>query len=126
MRRIIFVLIAFMALAGCQERKLAEIRFCSDITVEEPCMGEDTVFLQGTNVWAQLWLRAGFDDTSVTAHLYGYQDGHRIFIESIVHELSENQQVVMESLFFNNKGNFEVEFRDSRGRLLDKKGFEIW
>lgn len=126
MRKIIFVAIVFMALAGCQERKLAEIRFCADITLEEPCMGEDTVFLQGTNVWAQLWLRAGFDDTSVTAHLYGYQDGQRIFIESIVHELSENQQVVMESLFFNNKGNFEVEFRDSRGRLLDKKGFEIW
>lgn len=115
-----------MALGGCQERELARIRLCSDIRPEEPCVGEDTVFMQGTNVWAQLWLRPGFDGSSVTAHLYGYQEGQRIFIESIVHELSQNQEVVMEPLFFNSRGNFEVEFRDSRGKLLDKKGFEIW
>ncbi len=125
-RAFFFIAIMAVAFTGCEEKKLAEIRFCTDVRPHEPCIGEDTVFMQGTNVWAQLWLDPGFKDNSVTAHLYGYQEGKRIFIESIHHELSNDQQVIMEPLFFNSSGNFEVEFRDSGGNLLDKKGFEIW
>jgi hypothetical protein len=123
---VLFAALAVISMGGCQERERARIRFCADISPEQPCIGEDTVFIQGRNVWTQLWLRPGFDHEYVTGYLYGYQDGERIFIESLVHELSPNQQVIMEAMFFNNKGRFEVEFRDSQGKLLDKRGFEIW
>ncbi|MFP4366022.1 MAG: hypothetical protein ACLFQA_02900 [Bacteroidales bacterium] len=127
MRKILFFLaLLTMVVLSCKEEKPAEIRLCSDIRPANPCIGEDSVFIQGKNVWAQLWLGRNFDDTAVIANLYGYQDGQRIFIESIEHEIDQGQEVVMESLFFNNKGKFEVEFRGSKGNLLDKKGFEIW
>jgi hypothetical protein len=32
----------------------------------------------------------------------------------------------MEAMFFNMEGKFEVEFLDSKGKLLAKKGFEVW
>ncbi len=127
MRKILFFLaLLILVTSSCEKEKTAEIRLCSDIRPANPCIGEDSVFMQGNNVWVQLWLKPGFDDNTVTGHLYGYQEGQRIFIESITHEIDEGQEVVMEPLFFNNKGEFEVEFRDSNGNLLDKKGFEIW
>ncbi len=113
--------------SGCQEeKKLAEIRFCADIMANDPCVGEDFVFMQGSIVWAQLMLKSGFSDTLVTGNLYGYQNGKRQFIESTVHKISEDQSIVMEPMFFNTNGDFEVEFVGSKGNLLDKKGLEIW
>jgi hypothetical protein len=125
-KALFFMAVLALALYACQEKKLAEIRFCSDIRANDPCIGEDSVFLRGTNVWAQLWFASGFSDTVVTASLFGYQDGQRILIESMVYEINEGQQVLMESLFFDSSGHFEVEFRGSGGNLLDQKGFEIW
>ncbi|MEX2372048.1 MAG: hypothetical protein WD578_13680 [Bacteroidales bacterium] len=121
----LFMAVITMVVAGCGEDKLAELKFCSDIRPDEPCIGEDTIFMQGTNVWAQLYLKPGFTDSIVTGILYGYEDGKRVLIESIKHEIGEGQQVIMEAMFFNSKGNFEVEFSDSNGNLLDKRGFEI-
>ncbi|MFO7922281.1 MAG: hypothetical protein R6U58_01140 [Bacteroidales bacterium] len=127
MKKLLLILaVLTFAVAGCQEEKPAAVRFCADIRPNNPCIGEDTVFLHGTNVWAQLLLNPEFDGTSVTGNLYGYQDGKRVFIESKVHELSEGQEIVMEAIFLNNCGEFEVEFLDSRGNLLAKGGFEIW
>ena len=126
--RKIFLLLVILAVAGsaCQEEKIAEARFCTDIRPHNPCIGEDNVFLHGTNVWAQLLLKPGFDDTSVTGNLYGYQDGKRIFIESKVHDLGKDQTIIMEQIFLNICGEFEVEWTDSRGNLLAKGEFEIW
>jgi hypothetical protein len=115
-----------LTITGCRDEKLAYIRFCSDIRANDPCIGEDTVFVKGYNVWAQLVLSPRFNDTVVTGKLYGYQDGKRVHIESVRHEIVEGQQIVMESMFFNMEGKFEVEFIGSKGNLLDKKGFEIW
>ena len=113
--------------SGCQEEKaLAEIRLCADISANDPCVGEDSLFLFGTNVWVQLWLEPGFNDTVVTGNIYKYQNGQRIFEESITRKVKEGQMVVMEQLFFNKYGDFEVEFLDGKGNLLDKKEFEIW
>ncbi len=127
MRKLCIILAFFtIAFSACNEEKIAEIRFCSDIRANDPCIGEDTVFIKGTNIWAQLWFKPGFEDSLVTGSLYGYEDGRRVFIESMVHQVSEGQQVIMEAMFFNSSGNFEVEFTDSKGNLLDKKGFEVW
>ena len=115
-----------VAVTACQEKQLAEIRFCADVRPNNPCVGEDTVFLHGTNVWAQLLLKPGFDGTSVTGNFYGYENGKRVFIEGKEHELNENQSIIMEALFINLCGNYEVEFVDSNGNLLAKGGFEIW
>lgn len=61
-----------MVVLSCKEEKPAKIRLCSDIRPANPCIGEDSVFMQGKNVWAQLWLGRNFDDTAVIANLYGY------------------------------------------------------
>ena len=115
-----------MALISCQKNeKLVELRFCADVISSNPCVGEDTVFLRGTDVWAQLLLKPGFKDTAVIGKIYGYQYGERVFIESKVHPLDEGEKIVMEALFLNTCGNFEVEFYDTKGKLLTKKGFEI-
>ena len=105
---------------------MAHIRFCADIRAQDPCIGEDTVFMKGYNVWAQLLLSPDFEDSFVTGNLYGYEDGKRVFIEAKQHELSKGQTIIMEAMFFNMEGKFEVEFLDSKGKLLDKKGFEVW
>jgi hypothetical protein len=125
-KRILFFSLLAISILSCQSEKMSQIRFCADIRAEDPCIGEDTVFMKGYNVWAQLLLSPRFDDTSVTGNLYGYENGKRVFIGSTTHELSEGQSIVMESMFFNMEGKFEVEFLDSKGNLLDKKGFEVW
>jgi hypothetical protein len=125
-KKLLFLSILVLSLSGCQGEETAQIRFCADIRAAEPCIGEDTVFLKGYNVWAQLLLSPGFNDTAVTGNLYGYEDGKRVFIGSTRHEISKGQTIVMESMFFNMEGEFEVEFIDSKGKLLAKKGFEVW
>lgn len=111
---------------GCQKNQnFVELRFCADVVASNPCVGEDTIFLRGTDVWAQLLLKPGFKDTAVVGKFYGYQNGEWVFIESKVHVLDEGQQIVMEPLFLNLCGNFAVEFYDSRGSLLVKRRFEI-
>jgi hypothetical protein len=122
---LLFAIIA-MAAFGCMDKEPARLRFCADILPSEPCVGEDTMFIKGTDVWAQLLLSPGFEDTAVIGNFYGFQNGERVFIESKVVELSEGQRIVMEALFLNICGNFEVEFLDTRGNLLAKKGFEIY
>ena len=122
---LILVLLAITA-TGCQENKQAQIRFCADIRANNPCTGEDTIFMKGLNVSAQLLIDPSFEDTENTGNLYGYQNGERVFIEGNKHELNEGQTIVMEAMFFNMEGKFEVEFLDSKGNVLDKKGFEIW
>ncbi len=127
MKNIILIL-AFTAItvSGCDEKKVAEIKFCTDIRAHEPCIGEDTLFILGTNIWAQLWLEPGFKGKMVTGSLYGFDEGKRIFIESLDYEISEGQQVIMETLTIAVSGNYEVQFTDSKGMLLDKKRFEVW
>ncbi len=124
----LFLLLALASavFTGCKEEPLATARFCADISPQNPCVGEDNVFIQGTNVWAQLLLSPRFDDTKVTGNFYGYQDGQRIFIESKVHELDPGQTIIMEQLFINLCGDFEIEWLDSQGNLLAKGEFEIW
>lgn len=125
-KKLIILALLAIAVTGCQEEKQAQIRLCADIRANDPCIGEDTVFMKGYNVWAQLIMDPSFEDTEVTGNLYGYQDGERVFIEGKRHELDEGQTIVMDAMFFNMEGKFEVEFVDSKGNLLDKKGFEIW
>jgi hypothetical protein len=123
-----FFLLALIAVAAfsCQkDAKMAELRFCADIIPTEPCVGEDTVFIRGTDVWAQLILKRGFKDTAVIGDFYGWQNGERIFIERKVHSLDKDEKIVMEALFLNICGNFEVEFYDTRGNLLAKRRFQI-
>ncbi len=127
MRRLLILLaLAAAVTTGCKEEQLAKVRFCADISPQNPCVGEDNVFIQGTNVWAHLLLNPRFDDTTVTGNLYGYQDEKRIFIESKVHELDPGQTIIMEQLFINLCGDFEIEWLDSKGNLLAKGEFEIW
>jgi hypothetical protein len=115
-----------IAIFSCQKNEnLVELRFCADIVSSNPCVGEDTIFLRGTDVWAELLLKPGFKDTAVIGKIYGYQNGERVFIESKVHPLDEGEKIVMEALFLNTCGNFEVEFYNSKGNLLARKGFEI-
>jgi hypothetical protein len=127
MRKSLFLLaVIAMASFGCQKNeKMAELRFCADILPSEPCVGQDTVFIRGTDVWAQLLLKPEFKDTAVIGNFYGFQNGERVFIEKKVHALDEGEKIVMEALFLNICGNFEVEFLDSKGKLLAKKGFQI-
>jgi hypothetical protein len=125
-KKILLLALLAISVFSCQSDQMAQIRFCADIRAEDPCIGEDTVFLKGYNVWAQLLLSPRFNDTSVTGNLYGYEDGKRVFIGSTKHEISEGQSIVMESMFFNMEGKFEVEFLDTKGNLLAKKGFEVW
>lgn len=125
-KNILMLALLTAAIFGCQKNEnLVELRFCADVISSNPCVGEDTVFLRGTDVWAQLLLKPGFKDTAVIGKFYGYQNGEWVFIDRKVHILDEGQQIVMEPLFLNLCGNFEVEFYDSRGNLLAKKGFEI-
>lgn len=127
MRKCLLLLaVIAMAAFGCQkEEKLVELRFCADVLPSDPCVGEDTVFIRGTDVWAQLLLMPGFKDTAVIGKFYGFQNGERVFIESKVHDIEEYEKIVMEPLFLNICGNFVVEFYDTRGKLLARKGFEI-
>ena len=125
-KKLLLLTILAISLSSCQSEKMAQIRFCADIRAQEPCIGEDTVFMKGYNVWAQLLLNPGFDDSFVTGNLYGYENGKRVFIEAKQHELNKGQTIIMEAMFFNMEGKFEVEFLDSKGNLLDKKGFEVW
>ena len=127
MRKYILLLAIIAAVVfSCQKNEnLVELRFCANVIPTNPCFGEDTVFLRGTDVWAQLLLKPGFKDTAVIGKFYGYQNGEWVFIESKVHTLDEGQEIVMEALFLNLCGNFEVEFYDTKGKLLAKKGFEI-
>jgi hypothetical protein len=125
-KKLLFLAVLAISLFSCQNEQMAQIRFCADIRAEDPCIGEDTVFMKGYNVWAQLLLSPDFDDTAVTGNLYGYENGNRVFIGSTTHKLSKGQTIVMESMFFNMEGEFEVEFLDSKGKLLAKKGFEVW
>jgi hypothetical protein len=123
---ILFLAIVAMIVIGCQrDEKLAELRFCADISSQQPCIGEDTIFIRGTDVWAQLLLKPGFTDTAVIGKFYGYQNGERVFIEQIVHTIVKGETIVMEALFLNICGSFEVEFYDTRGNLLDRKGFQL-
>lgn len=125
-KQLLILSIIAMGAFGCQGEKLAELRFCADVRLEDPCYGEDTVFIHGTNVWAHLLLSPKFQDTVVIGNFYGFQDGKRIFIESKVHDLDEGQDIIMEALFINLCGDYEVEFLDTKGNLLAKGGFEIW
>jgi hypothetical protein len=117
--------IAVMIVSGCQKNQMAEIRFCADVIPSQPCFGEDTVFVRGTDVWAQLLLKPGFQDTAVIGDFYGWQNGERVFIEKKVHPLDKDEKIVMEALFLNICGNFEVEFYDTKGNLLAKGRFQI-
>ena len=115
-----------MALISCQKNEnLVELRFCADVIPSNPCVGQDTIFMRGTDVWAQLLIKPGFKDTAVIGKIYGFQNGERVFIENKVHLLDEGEKIVMEAIFLNTCGNFEVEFYDTKGKLLAKKGFEI-
>lgn len=127
MKRNVFVLVILsIAVICCQKNeKLAELRFCADILASEPCVGQDTIFPRGTDVWAQLLLSEEYRDTAVIGNLYGYQSDKWVFIEKIVHPLDENERIVMEALFLNLCGNFKVEFFDTKGNLLAKNGFQI-
>ena len=123
-----FLLLSIVAIivSGCQKNpKMAELRFCADVIPSQPCVGEDTVFIRGTDVWAQLLLKPGFQDTAVIGDFYGWQNGERVFIERKVHPLDKDERIVMEALFLNICGNFEVEFYDSKGNLLAKGRFQI-
>lgn len=124
--RILLLALSLLTLTGCRDEKLAEIRFCADIRPHDPCIGEDTVFLHGSMVWAQLLLSPEFHDTAVTGNIYGLQEGKRSFLGTKVHELSEGQTIVMEAISLNECGNYEVEFLDSRGMLLARGVFEVW
>ncbi len=122
---LLLAVIAMAAFSCRKDEKLVELRFCADVISSNPCVGEDTVFIRGTDVWAQLLLKPGFKDTAVIGKFYGFQNGERVFIESKVHELEEYEKIVMEPLFLNICGNFVVEFYDTKGKLLARKGFEI-
>ncbi len=125
-KNLLFLVVISMTLFCCRKNEnLVEMRFCADIVSSNPCVGEDTVFLRGTNVWAELLLKPGFKDTAVIGKFYGYQNGEWVFIESKVHSLDEGEKIVMEPLFLNLCGNFKVEFFDTKGKLLAKRGFEI-
>jgi hypothetical protein len=125
-KKLLILILLAIAATGCQDNKLAHIRFCADIRANNPCIGEDTVFLKGRNVWTQLIIDPSFEDKEITGNLYGYQDGERVFVSGKKHELDEGQTIVMEPIFFGIEGKFEMELLDSKGNLLDKKGFEIW
>ena len=118
--------VVLMAMSSCQKNtKMATLRFCADVIPSQPCFGEDTVFIRGTDVWAQLLLRPEFQDTAVIGDFYGWQNGERVFIEKKVHPLDKDEKIVMEALFLNICGNFEVEFYDTKGNLLAKGRFQI-
>lgn len=127
MKRSLLLLAIFaMAVSGCiKHPEVAELRFCADVIPSQPCVGEDTVFIRGTDVWAQLLLKPGFNDTAVIGDFYGWQNGERVFIERKVHPLDKDERLVMEALFLNICGNFEVEFYDTKGNLLAKGRFQI-
>jgi hypothetical protein len=125
-RSFLLLVIITMAAFSCQNNaNKAELRFCADILPTQPCVGMDTVFLRGTDVWAQLLLKPGFKDTAVIGDFYGFQNGEWVFVERKVHVLDKGQEIVMEAIFLNLCGNFKVEFYDTKGNLLAKKGFEI-
>ena len=125
-KNILFLVIIVTAAFGChKDEKLAELRFCADILPSELCAGEDTIFPRGM-VWAQLFLNPRFKDTAVIGKFYGYQNDERVLMGNKVHELDEDEKIVMEALRMNIRGNFEVEFFDTHGNLLAKKRFEIW
>jgi hypothetical protein len=125
-KNILILALISMAFFCCQRNeKMAELRFCADIIPSQPCVGEDTVFIRGTDVWAQLLLKPGFQDTAVIGDFYGWQNGERVFIERKVHPLDKDERIVMEALFLNICGNFEVEFYDTQGNLLAKGRFQI-
>jgi hypothetical protein len=122
----VHIIMVVLWLSSCQERSPAEIIFCRDIRADQPCIGQDSVFMRNTSMWAQLWLSPGFSDTVITATLSSGKDDQNKVIEHMTYRLHEGQQVVMETFFFDSGGHYELEFRDSRGKLLDRKGFEIW
>lgn len=126
MKNLLYVtVLAVIFTAGCKEDKKAVIRFCADVVAQNPCVGEDTVFNQGTKVWAQLFLPDTYADTAVVGNLYGYPDGFKVFIETKVHHLDKGQKIVMEPIFSGHCGKFEVEFLDTKGNLLDAKLFRL-
>jgi hypothetical protein len=90
-KKILLLAILAISLFSCQSEKMAQIRFCADIRAQDPCIGEDTVFMKGYNVWAQLLLSPGFEDSYVTGNLYGYENDKRVFIEAKQHELNKGQ-----------------------------------
>jgi hypothetical protein len=128
MKRSFFcILLAAMTWYGCQEMNKSDvqIRFCADISAKEPCMGEDTVFLKGVHVWVQVFLPPTYKDTAVVEELYGYPEGFKAFIETKVHKLNQGQAVVMEPIFSSDCQKFEVEVKDTKGKLLVSGIFRI-
>lgn len=126
-RSLFFFAVVALVWFGCRENDKSEvqIRFCSDISAKEPCMGEDTVFLKGVHVWVQVFLPPSYKDSAVVEDLYGYPEGYKAFIETKVHKLNQGQVVVMEPIFSADCQKFEVEVKDTKGKLLVSKTFRI-
>lgn len=119
---ILFTLIIF----GCKTERKTEIRFCADIRADNPCIGEDSVFQHGANVWAQLLLYPGFKETDITANIYGFENGEKILIEGKKHEIEQGETIIMDMMFFNTCGNYVVEFLDDKGNIIAKKNLELY
>ena len=122
---LILVLLSQISTA-CQKNKNFKLRFCSDISYSEPCIGEDTIFYGASNIWVQLFLDPDFKGDKVSGKLYRFENGTRNFIESKEMAIKPGQAVLMEMMVIVMDGRFEVEFVDQQGFFLIKKGFEIW
>lgn len=118
----LFTLVIF----GCKTGRKAEIRFCADIRANNPCIGEDSVFLHGSNVWAQLLLYPGFKGTDITANLYGFENGEKVLFGDKKYEVEKGETIIMDMMYFNGCGNYVVEFIDDKGNILAKKNLEFY
>jgi len=117
----LFTLVIF----GCKTGRKAEIRFCADIRADNPCIGEDSIFLHGANVWTQLLLYPGFKETDITGNIYGFENGEKVLIEGKKYEIKQGETIIMDMMVLNNCGNYVVEFIDDKGNILAEKSLEI-
>ncbi len=118
----LFTLVIF----GCKTERKVEIRFCADIRANNPCIGEDSVFYHGTNVWAQLLLYPGFKGTEITGNIYFFENEEKVLIEGKKYEIKQGKTIIMDMMFFYSCGNYVVEFIDDKGNILAEKNLELY
>ena len=124
--RVLLLAILAILIVGCTNNYRFELRICSDIDASKPCVDEDSIYLVGSNLWAQLILDPDFEEDLIIGNIYRFEEGERILMSNKELEIRPNQRIVLEMMTFNLDGNYEVEFTDKNGRYLIKRSFEIW
>lgn len=122
---IFFISILIIIVFSCAREQKATIKFCSSITLNEPCVGENTEFPVRSKVWVLCELNSPSDGEIIKGKLFILKRNKKVLLGAQDFQLEPGERHAIDYMIFNDRGEYIVEFFDEEGNSLVKKRINI-